>query len=87
MYGAHTTSLKTNAKMIELFYALGGLGGLAILIWVVRSIKRWGASEHKLNQAVKDKDHANKEAKKWSNARTVSTVVRLRDHAKRKRDS
>lgn len=73
--------------MIEALYALGGLGGIAVLVWIVRSIKRWGAAEHKHNQAVKDKDNANKQARKWADARTKSTVVRLRDHAKRKRDS
>lgn len=39
--------------MIEALYALGGFGALAVLVWAVRSIKRWGAAKYKLDEAEK----------------------------------
>lgn len=61
--------------MIELFYALGGLGGLAILIWITRSIKRWGAAEHKLAQSEKEKTVLHKQVEIIKDAKTIHDRV------------
>lgn len=42
----------------EVLLSVAGLGGLAVLIWAVRSVKRWGAAEYKQQQAEKDRDEA-----------------------------
>lgn len=38
----------------SVLYSLFGLGGLAALIWVVRSIKAWGNAEYKKEEAEED---------------------------------
>lgn len=43
---------------MEILYSFMGFGGLAVLIWVVRSIKRWGAADAKKAEAEKERDAA-----------------------------
>lgn len=61
-------------------YSILGLGGLAALIYVVRSIKQWGAADIKTEQAEKERDDANENAKDLANRpRTIDdTRNRLR---------
>lgn len=61
--------------MLEALYAFGGLGGLAILIWVVRSIKRWGAAEHKLAQSEKEKKTLQQDVENIKDAKAIHDRV------------
>lgn len=61
---------------MEILYSIFGVGGLAILIWVVRSIKRWGAADARAERA-EEKQH---DAERLANRpRTMSDrIERLR---------
>lgn len=43
--------------MIELVYSLFGISGLALLVWAVRSVKRWGAANY-AEKIAKEKQQA-----------------------------
>ena len=53
--------------MIEVLYSLLGIGGLAVLIWCIRSVKRWGAAEYKEDAAIKQREAAEESAQAWAN--------------------
>lgn len=68
-------------------YSLIGLGGLAALVYVVRSIKSWGNAEIKQDIAEKESANDKKELQSWLNRPRfdADVVKRLRDAAKNKR--
>lgn len=68
-------------------YSFLGLGGLALLIWVVQSIKAWGVADLKEKEAEADAVQSKNNAQKWADANTVSASSRLRQLAKKLRGS
>jgi hypothetical protein len=66
--------------VIEIIYAVGGLSVFAVLVWAVRSIKRWGASDYKRNDAEK-KLKGVRDAKKIKDRLAIDS-----DYRKRVRD-
>jgi len=73
--------------MLSYLYAFLGVGATATLIWIVKSIKRWGAAESKKEHAERERDAAKKSANAWANRprNWAEFAERMRKLAKKNR--
>jgi len=70
--------------ILEIVYSITGFGGVALLIWAVRSVKRWGAADSKRKEAEKDKAQVEKKLKDVRNVKKITDNI-SRDKSKRVR--
>jgi len=63
--------------ILEIVYSIAGFGGVALLVWAVRSIKKWGAADSKRKEAEKAQVVAERQLKEIRDVKKIHDTIKL----------